>query len=226
MNIKTISSFDELNDTLSEYQHPKTNYFRGQSTIDWPLMPKAGRPPFDKVEDEKVFEVWKRQAIQFTEKDLNNDWDWLALAQHHGLATRLLDWTRNPLVAAFFSANSSPSDDGAIYIAEFQKYIVTSKVKPFEYNGVAVFHPNIVAPRLHSQQGLFSCHHAPLIELTEDSKGVVKLDKIIIKSSCKKELISKLNYYGINYLKLFPDLDGLSKYLEWTLKSEDYWNLT
>jgi hypothetical protein len=45
------------------------------------------------------------------------------LAQHHGLLTRLLDWTTNPLAALYFAATGEPDHDGAMYVINPRFYI-------------------------------------------------------------------------------------------------------
>ena len=60
----------------------------------------------------RILRVFKRKAHQFLEKppDPDDDFQWLALMQHHGAPTRLLDFTWSPYVAAFFALERATGD--------------------------------------------------------------------------------------------------------------------
>lgn len=100
--------------------------FRGQGDLRWPLVPKAGRAEYlltDIIRDDNPlrfrdlgrFNEWKKRAFPFAPDIPENDYEALAYAQHHGLATRLLDWTLNPLVATYFAVRELPDIDGAVF---------------------------------------------------------------------------------------------------------------
>lgn len=107
------------------------------------LVPKIGRKAqvYSEPKELTIFRNFRRRARQFATIDGLSDWDLLALAQHHGLPTRLLDWSINPLIAAYFAVASSPHDtDARVYAAVAPRMIKTEiDVDPFQPKFVRSF---------------------------------------------------------------------------------------
>lgn len=215
MKTRTVTNFSELHTAICEYRNQGIWVYRGQSQADWRLLPKAGRPPFSCGDDERYFSEWKRRAVEFTDLSFEDDWDWLAIAQHYGLATRLLDWTYNPLAAAFFAVEQDCDHDAVIYAYYNEEYVDTESVGPFAVKGIGKVKPKGLLQRITRQSGIFTIHNPPGLCLTEHSAGSKRLEAIIIAQPYRKTLLAELSYYGVNRLTLFPDLDGLSRHINW-----------
>jgi len=84
---------------------------------------------------------------------------------------------------------------------------------------VGVFRPRGVTPRIVRQGGLFTVHGPPETPLESVNPEFVELKRINIAESYREKLLHELARYGVNSAVLFPDLDGLSRYLNWTVES-------
>lgn len=92
-------------------------YFRGEKIYDesWTLSPSVMRnPSFRENESKMLFDLMSRRPDDFV--GTTSAISQLVLAQHHGLKTRLLDITRNPLVAMFHACEELWSYDGSFHI--------------------------------------------------------------------------------------------------------------
>ena len=172
-------------------------------------------------------------------------WDWLALGQHRGLPTRLLDWTYSPLVALHF-ATDNPADmdrDGVVWCVNFveanrrlparlrrimqreaSETLTTDMLAPFgslrAFDALArspflVFlEPTAVDRRILNQYGLFSLMSSPRANMDDWLRQHPKLvRRVIVPAELKWEIRDKLDQANVNERILFPDLDGLSRWL-------------
>lgn len=211
-----INTFTELHEIIDNYG-VKIMIYRGVKSKTYKLIPKIGRiepPPSSKSKkknEEEILRLFKERALPYLDFVPKTDWDWLALGQYHGLPTRLLDWTRNPLVACYFAVEEQSDEDSMIYAYHHRLYISLSKnPKPFEYKKAGKFIPRHIIPRITAQAGLFTIHPNPHEPFNSNN-----IDKIIIPNEIRLDLKKTLNKYGINRASLFPGLDGLAKHIHW-----------
>jgi hypothetical protein len=222
-----VHNFKELHTCLSRYRKNNVWIFRGQADPSWKLIPKAGRSPFNASDDNFFFRAWKRRAAELISDRNLDDWDWLTVAQDHGLPTRLLDWTGNPLAAAYFAVEPELPLDGVIYAYYNTEYLETNEIEdPFSTNGISRIFPRAVIPRLVRQHGLFTIHNPATAPLEDNLIKQAIIERIIIDKSYIRELKFELSHYGINRMSLFPDLDGLSAHIRWHLTNTSYWDGT
>lgn len=128
MNETRVNSWSELQDKLFEeswrpdIQRYRSPYaFRGQSDSNHRLDTTLMRLGGDYAEMEKHLLRNFRKYASRNEVDDDRVWNWLSLAKHHGLPTRLVDWSFSPLVAMHFATGNLKNYhlDGAIWAVNY-----------------------------------------------------------------------------------------------------------
>jgi hypothetical protein len=235
MTINTVQDYVNYIDSFINKNNITTDLlFRGQS-CDMPLIPRIGRLKLKndskdiKEVENNILEDFKRLSSHLPENKPTSKWDLIALAQHHGLPTRLLDWTYNALIALLFAVKDPPhkKTDGSFYNGvvwvlnpNVDDYISPSDdINPLSNSITKIFKPNIISKRINAQSGIFTIHKIvkddKFIPLKIISRFKNKLTKILISPKDFPSLRKQLQVLGINYFAAYPDIDGLCSHLEW-----------
>jgi len=213
-----------------------TPWYRGQSTAGRRLVPSMYRcevkPDYERemIRDFKIKSTLDRDHIP------KNDIDWLFLAQHHGLPTRILDWSENPLVALFFAVeNFDNKKDGEIFVINawtlnlasddpiqsapitedkrFEKYVLDladpDSRKPKAKCPMA-FRPSSSFKRSAAQSGVFTIHGTDRAGIDLMGLKGQGLAKLTIASAAKLKIFSELNEMNITRGTMFGDLDSIA----------------
>jgi len=218
----TVASTKDFFRFLDERVHSEANtLYRGLRKSTYRLVPSIGRllqkkeTPFTPERERLMLKLFRQKTFGLVDTTLN-DLALLTVAQHHGLPTRMMDWTRNPLVAFFFAVRdeflpTEPHDDSVVYIYEpTEKVLLDEDFDPFKINRVRRLVPRYWSPRIVAQAGLFTVHPVPQRPFAP--RGLVK---VLIKHAVRKDIKLALHNLGVNVGSLFPDLDGIARHIGW-----------
>jgi hypothetical protein len=229
MNIRedrTVKSFEELTSLVQLFRKDGDWIFRGVRQSNYELIPKIGRPqsrkavgsgenlPYDRSGEEAMLRHFMRSAVPYVKHVPDSRLEWLALAQHHGMFTRLLDWSESLLVAAYFAVEDARARPLPPMIYAIRDVPLAAEDKLNDLDGFddVMYYPPHISPRIPAQSALFTVHRNP--DVPFKPKNVVRIT--IGHSPLTLKL--NLNACGVHKGALFPDINGLAEYQSWLYK--------
>ncbi|MBO4727996.1 MAG: FRG domain-containing protein [Spirochaetaceae bacterium] len=244
-----INSFEEYREIVTEFGFHSWIY-RGQNNYSYELNSSLYRTitTNEKIRSSTkvrkvnlVREKYEKEIITAFKNtchiyisDLPNKtstFDWLALMQHYGTPTRLLDFSFSPYIALYF-AISGAKEDAAVYCINYKDIIKINKSslsnlddyyknilqtqKDINETILVPFEPSFTNERLFAQQGVFlvpnslNFSHHEILEKNYNDNYL----KIKIGFNCFVDIISELQKMNIKASSIYPGFEGFCKSFE------------
>lgn len=234
-----VRSVAELVKALSARSEKEIVWYRGHNDSSHQLIPSLARSPKSVDAEMTLVKRFRQNAYPFLDMAPQTEWDWLFLMQHHGVPTRLLDWSDSPLVALWFAMQGGRDEDDACIWA----------LQPVELNKLANLNPEFAADiplfgqdeeldnylptklqgtiaslkpiagiasrqftRVVAQMGSFTITHKEQLPLQEVAKGC--LTQYLVPAANKKAIRKELRYLRMTTLSVFPELSNVKELAE------------
>lgn len=135
--VKTIPDYLKLVLNISKewgLQHGDI-WYRGIANEDMGLVPGVVWRDISEGIEESLISSFLIDGNSKLKQDINCQWELYSMMQHYGLPTRLLDWSKSPLIAAYFALESENDDDRVVWVMD-----------PFELNRINMDKHEVFVP--------------------------------------------------------------------------------
>lgn len=227
--------YNEVLDVMGELNSDLL-FFRGHGNPSWQLTPNINRFKYktptglEKLEGVTFFD-YKTRSGSLLERNCSS-WDIAFSMQHHGLPTRLLDWSESFAIALYFALKGVRGKQSCcVWImnpfhlnkkygwgevlphpseldSSYEDYFILNEGKiKCEYDVLAIS-PLRHNSRMFNQHAGFTIHFNLDEKLDENNDFI---HKVVIPHEAHDEARLFLKLAGITEFSIFQDLDGLSR---------------
>ncbi len=245
MKTVTVSTIEEyctaIYDITVQLGNRPQHWWRGQANSDWKLTPSLYHKRKAYKETEMARDFINQASVRCNSVPPVDDYTgWLFLMQHYGLPTRLLDWTKSPLVALHFATLKCEKGDEDTDASVWGLDPLSLNASQYGYNmiaspnhkdvndlvKIAIEDKRIIAP---DKTIAIECKHDDLRQLVQMSEFTLHgswrpmekyadaekfLGKMIIPKEHKQHFRERLLLFGLYESYLFPDLEHLAEHVQ------------
>lgn len=238
--IKSLTQYcREISRLLTTVADDSLSLFRGQEDSNWACIPGIARKPvfspkaiyrradqLPRPAEYRLFALFRDQTIPYqplwvhAPTSAEENWRQLVLAQHYGLPTRLLDWTKFPLVALFFACWKEEYRhlDGTVFALSVNRKSVFTipalaahnphpPLYSYKKRLVGYFIPPDFDRRVTVQGSVLAIRYDPTVAVDAQPHFKVPANK-------KNNLLKDLRSLGVTYSSLFPEMSGVATALK------------